>query len=564
MRNLKDSLNEMGDERFPALADVWGVKLTNLKPKEQVKAIQEALQDEEKIQSVWDKLDDSERGAMQLLASSDGSMTTLKFELMFGKIRKMGKGAVKRDKPHKQPESVAESLFYKGFVSEGFHQTDTGATGVIYIPSDWISQLPLHQTSYDNLDSEDFEPVEYDALPILEAVENIQQADTSLVDDLTTLLAYLQVNETQVEGNNFSDDDRHRLLQFMLTDGDIRLAFLLGVGASADLLTTSDGRAFPKRAEARRWLTANRSEQVKMLAEAWRASPHYRDLWHVPGLFPDDSGWAYDPVVGRQTILSMLGEFAPEEGWLPIDEFIDMVQDVEPDFQRPGSDYDSWYIRNESGDYLHGFESWDAVEGALLEFYLMGPLHWLGLVDTADDAVRLTAYGRAFFEMGEWVTVPDDTDPIVVNTDGTIQVSRRVNRFDRFQLARFTSWLNAGNAYTYKIDANGIQRGQEQGITDEHITAFLNRHLDNKPIPHTITQLLQTWKSGAKAEVTFERVMLLRTTSPELMNRIYDSPQLRRFLGGRLGPMACIIRAEQSQELQDALGEVGIQVEVYK
>ena len=41
-------------------------------------------------------------------------------------------------------------------------------------------------------------------------------------------------------------------------------------------------------------------------------------------------------------------------------------------------------------------------EGALLEFYLFGPMHWLGLVDVADDAARLTAYGRAALKLGPW------------------------------------------------------------------------------------------------------------------------------------------------------------------
>ena len=39
----------------------------------------------------------------------------------------------------------------------------------------------------------------------------------------------------------------------------------------------------------------------------------------------------------------------------------------------------SWYIRNDAGEYLSGFESWDAVEGSLIEFYIAGPMHWLGL-----------------------------------------------------------------------------------------------------------------------------------------------------------------------------------------
>ena len=62
------------------------------------------------------------------------------------------------------------------------------------------------------------------------------------------------------------------------------------------------------------------------------------------------------------------------------------------------------------GEYLSGFESWDAVEGSLIEFYIVGPMHWLGLVDVGDDVLRLTAYGRAFLKLGEWLEPGRATD----------------------------------------------------------------------------------------------------------------------------------------------------------
>src|SRR5690606_33938934 len=153
--------------------------------------------------------------------------------------------------------------------------------------------------------------------------------------------------------------------------------------------------ASTQRAEVRRWLSEPRASQVRLLAEAWRGSTAFRDLWHVPGLFPEGMP-NYDPTVARTAMMNFLSEIAPEQEWWALDEFIEVVKHTDADFQRPGGDYDSWYIRSEAGDYLRGFESWDAVEGALLEFYITGPMHWLGLADLADDAARLTAYGRAF------------------------------------------------------------------------------------------------------------------------------------------------------------------------
>ena len=68
----------------------------------------------------------------------------------------------------------------------------------------------------------------------------------------------------------------------------------------------------------------------------------------------------------------------PAGEWVSVADFIDAVKATDPDFQRPGGDYESWYIRDAgSGAYLTGFESWDRVEGELLRALLTGPARWL-------------------------------------------------------------------------------------------------------------------------------------------------------------------------------------------
>ncbi len=113
-----------------------------------------------------------------------------------------------------------------------------------------------------------------------------------------------------------------------------------------------------------------------------------------------------------------------------------------------------------------------------------------------------------------------------------------------------------------KLDALGIQRAAEQGINTGHIASFLSRALGDAPIPGPVARLLENWKAGPSAAVSLERLLVLRTTAPETLDRIYDTPALRRYLGARLGPMAVVVRADQWEALRSALGEQGIQVEV--
>lgn len=571
MPDLQASLNHYDDGMFPLLAQQWGVAIKNLKREDIIKALQSAMLQAERAELVWDSLNAEQRGALQSLLANKLNSPSKMFERLFGEIRKMGQAQIEREQPHKNPSSIAEALYYRGFINEGHQINKKGVSQtIIYIPDDLAAVLPVHKTAYAELDDLPLSadsPVDVvsAASPVAESdLEAIQQADSSIVDDLTTLLAYLRLNSAGVETDTLLPVDAEALKPFLLHPEDERLAFLLGIGMSADLISVQEGRAYPKRDNLQKWLAASRHEQVKLLVEAWLQSTQYVDLWQIPSLYADpDAGFPYDPRLGRVALVKFLKILIPHQEWWSLDEFIEAVQATEPDFQRPSGDYESWYIRNASGDYLHGFDSWEDIEGALLEFYLRCPLHWMGLTDVSSEAVRLTAYGRAFIGLIDWTFRPDTAELIEVQADGIMVASRHVSRADRFQVARFTTWGDNVPPYRYRLDAEGIQRAAGQGITTQHIATFIQRQLGGKPLPPAIARLLETWQGGSThSEVSFERVLVLRTTSSELLKRLYDEPALRRYLGAKLGDTACIIRAGQEEELKVALGEAGIKVDL--
>ncbi len=562
MRDLLATLNDYDPGMLPALAETWGIASKSLVDDAIIPQLHRAMLDPQSSEAAWDKLDDSARAALQLLVSSaQQRMKVGQFERFYGKIRKLGRAQIEKEQPHLQGQSIAETLYYRGFIGEGYDKVDDNLIGFFYVPPDLADALPLHKTSYEHIEVEDSPPVDLPSLPSIDDVQDISAADTSIVDDLTTLLAFTQANKVEMEDGGFSQQAIRALMPHVLHDSEIRLDFLLGLGISAALITSQDGKAYPRRNEVRAFLSATRAEQIRLLALAWLESQTYRDLWHIPGLFPDDSGWSYDPAGARDAVMSLFAELLPEQGWVSVNDLIDVIKDTEPDFQRPDGDYDSWYIRNAAGEFLNGFESWDAVEGSLIEFYVVGPMYWLGLVDIGEDVVRLTAYGRAFLDIQDWPLPPDQPYPIEIRNDGALLASRRVNRFERFQLARFARWERAGDPYVYRLDADSIQRATVQGINVQHIQAFLLRQLDGKAIPIPIVKLLRNWQDGAKTAVSFESHIILRTSNEEVLDKIFAMPAFRRHLGARLGPMSCIVREDQWQDLRDKLGENGIEVD---
>ena len=565
MPSILRTLREADPVLLPVLAQAWSVKPDFTDSSEVLNTISKAMTDPARAEAVWDSLDDRQRGALQTLIGIGSKMPETKFERLFGTIRLMGTAQIEREKPLHNPASPAEALYYRGLISKGFENAETGSRAIIFVPDELLRVLPTHKTSYDNLDEEEEEDGSHLEIETLTEVTNVRPADTSLVDDMTTLLAYLQLHNLVLDGHALSDSDGERLLPNLLSADRERMRFLMALAISADLIEIEAGRAFPKRAEARRWLASSRSEQVRGLAETWRDSDQYFDIMHVPGLHPEMEAGAmhqYSPVVARSAVMELMLHMLPQNDWFSLSDFIELVREDNADFQRPNGDFDSWYIRNDQGEYLTGLESWDAVEGALLEFYITGPLHWLGLVDLAEEAARFTAYGRAFLKRGTWPTPPETPEKIEVLPEGAILVSRKVSRIDRFQVARFASWVSAGNTYMYRLDAESIQRAAAQGINVGHIASFLTKSLGDTPLPQPVTRLLETWKAGAVATVTFERALIIRTTAPETMDVIMDTPATRRYLGSRLGPMAAIVRGDQWAALRDALGEMGIQVEM--
>lgn len=566
MKSLYQTLQDIDEAIVLTIAESWGLKgADRLKAEKRIDQLHDLMLDASTAEGIWDGLDDTQRQALQTLLGSGGKMSMPMFTRLFGEIRKMGRGQIEREQPHKTTESPAEALFYTGLIAEAFEMTNAGAQPVIYIPEDLKLVLPVHKTAYDDLETDIDVPEMIDSVEALDVsdVAAVRAADTSLVDDLTTLLAFLQLRAPELDGERLGPGSTRDLTPYLLVPDSARLAFLLLLAISADLVDVQEGRCYPRRADARRWLTASRAEQLQILVQAWAESGVYRELWHIAGLKPERGGTldAYDPTVAREAIVSNMRDLVPESDWWAVETFIQAVKENDPDFQRPGGDYDSWYIQDSSGEYVRGFESWDTVEGALIAFLIEGPLHWLGLVDLGEDAARLTAYGRATLGLIDWPLPNDPPDQLRIDTDNTLLVSRKISRIDRFQLARFTTWVALeGGVYRYKLDAKSIAKAEKQGINTGHIRSFLARTLDN--LPTSIDRLLENWRSGDAAGATLEQLTVLRTQSADVMNDILNTPELRRYLGGQLGPMAVIVRAGQADALGEALLEHGIQPDV--
>jgi len=550
MRTLEQHLVRCEPIRLEAIARLWEGEPPSGRHGEAAAALAEWMSDPARIASLWEALPPAEREALAGLLSAGGRMPWRSFTRRWGEVRTMGPARMERERPWEQPVSPAERLWYHGLVFRDLEEGPDGLIETAVVPEELRRHLPAPPPPTPRL-----ETVPPPPFPRL--------ADRALLDDGCTLLAYLQNHHVRPgpEGE-WPAQDEMGLLRQLRDPAQDRLAFLHHLAVRLGWVRTdAAGRLRPDPEPVTAWLQAPAFEQQAAMASAWRDDPTWNDLWHVPSLRPDETGsWRNDPLLARRAILGHLTACPPDE-WVPLEGFIAAVKEADPDFQRPDGDYSTWYIRDAStGEYLSGFECWEAVEGALIRYLLTGPMAWLGLVDLGAEreggpavAFRLSPAGAAFLGLAEPEPEPEPP-PLTVRPDLIVLVPAR-HRYVRFQLSRVADWVRTDDPYVYRLTASSLERARSQGISARRVREFLERESQGR-LPPSVGRALERWE-GRGRQVWLERGILLRVREEEMLRELMASPAIRRFIREAVGPTAALVSPADWPRLVRLLVERG-------
>ncbi len=530
------------------IAEVWGVDLQAPTQHEAAETLAAQLLHAELVVEMAQALPPEARLALEALRQAGGRLPLAQFTRQFGEVRAMGPAKRDREQPWRNQPTIAEMLWYRAFLARAF-LADRGQVPqeFVFIPDDLSAQLPPRPVPAPG-------PMALGE-PLAEAPASVPAAGAA-PDEVTTLLAYLQIATVKLEGATFLPRHREALSRFLrwpaALDLWVHLVTRLGLAEGTPL------RLEPTR--ARPYLEAERSAEALALATAWRDSKEWNDLLHVPGLIFEGGAWRNDPLATRQALLKLLADVPPNTWW-PREAWVQAVKRASPDFQRPAGDYDSWYIRDANTKaYLRGFEHWDQVEGALVRWLLQGPLHWLGLVDLAatGDAFCITDFGRAVVTGGT-ATLTAASATIEILGDSTLRAPAGVSRYDRFQVARVCNWVarEAEGGYSYRLSPASLARAAQQGIRVSHILAFLQKAVGEAALPPNVVGALHRWERAGR-EASIKETVVLSVKSAELLDTLLRTPNVRRYLGDKLGPTAVEVRRADMARLREALAELGI------
>lgn len=581
MKSLYQSLLDYEMTLLKAIAERRAVPLETSNKSDAVKLITEALLSPATMAIALADMSTAEMEALQFILDKGGQVEGPRFAREYGLIRPMGSARMARERPWQNPVNVAESLWYRGFIFKAFQLTDQGNLEMVYVPGDLLTLLqisplraapnpaPVHGPAATRANGID--------VPSMPPPDRILSGENRLQENIFSLLIHLQTIPVRV-GNNarVAPEDGQRLLKCLLPPllptftPEAELEFLLHLGRRAGLLVLRHGRLKPEPNPARAWLQASPSQQLLQLQNTWRADPTWNDLWHVPGLAPQPTGWENSTLLARSKILDYLYRAGSStESWLSLASFVEAIKRTEPDFQRPDGNYESWYIQDDAGNYLMGFANWDRIDGALIRYLVTHLLLLLNVVELGcgasspvPDAFRLTAPGKVFLT-GPQAPLPPDKPPLLLRVDSNFyaHVPARASLYDRFQLARFADLdRREQDRVIYHITRASVNRALRNGVTADQIAAFLARATNNQT-PLKVVETLRAWGSR-RATVILERATLLRVEREDITDELRRHPVLGPLLGEQLSPRVFLVPAKNVAEVRRLLTESGYLAEL--
>lgn len=534
MPDLTHRLQSLDLGFLEIVAELWGVELKAPDARGALSPLTRALLNPSLVIEIVDALPGDARQALDALILHAGWMPWARFTQKFGPLREVGPGKRDREKPYLDPISPTEILWYRALIGRDFLRRGGQLQECAYIPDDLLECLPPVKTEQPQPPGRPASPGE---------TAHIQLAADRVLDHACTLLAALRLGEPR------------RSPGVETWQPPFRVVYALLAGMK---LITSGEQPVPE--DARPFLEMSRGEALAWLVRGWHESTTFNELRLIPEL-TCEGAWHNDPVAARERLLAHLSEI-PEGRWWNIDAFIQAIYALEPDFQRPAGDFDTWLIRDaHSGDPLNGIQHWARVDGALIRYLVTGPLHWLGMVDLAapaqgerPTAFRFSAWSERLL-LGQPITELDQEDqPLVALSDGTLTAGTHTPRLARYQASRFCSWVaETATLYTYNLNPASLSVAAAQGLKISHLETLLNKYGEAPP-PSLIAALRQWDQKGG--QVRIHPAVVLRVEDPRILQALRESPA-GRFLGDPLGPTTVILNPGAEEKISAALARLG-------
>ncbi|MFP3897372.1 MAG: helicase-associated domain-containing protein [Anaerolineales bacterium] len=559
MKDLYRCLDEYTPTMLHAISDPWQIPLAKDEPRQMAVCLAETMQTSPMLKPLVEGLSSEADEALVHLLRQGGSSPSRRLSARYGNIRRFGPLRMERERPWLRPDNALEELFYRGLLYRAYGNVDDRYGEILFIPQELL--VRLYTLKGDELE------VKAQAVPTPEQVEGDGSA---IMEDLLAILVHMRREQPPVPPRG--QDPLTTLEEMNLPPRLLgaltphRPRFLWHLIWKLDLALEVDGLLQPSLC-AREWLQLSDIQRMQGLYEAWRDDAEWNELCLVPSLRCAEVDQPGALASARHTLLRALNEHAPNT-WFSLDAFVDILDRHYPHYLRSDADLEGWDVRDaETNEILHGFESWDRVEGALARYMISTSLRWLGVVEVGHPqesrqptAVSITPLGRRLLSGQETAQERERgsaPSPLAtMNDDLTVKITCQNTLYERYQLERFAEWQRQEDRAFYRITEESLYKGLNTDIKVEQIIRFLQR-ITEDGVPSRVMQRIRDW--GARfGRASIREVVLFQTVDEETMDRLQAHPEIGKLLGQMISPTACLLGKERVPELVQQLKALGI------
>jgi hypothetical protein len=534
MLNIVSLLNGQDLGFLKIVANAWGIEIKAPDAYTARSQLAMEMKNPEIIKEIYEVFPENVRQAFDTLLDNQGKIPWAKFARDFGEIQVMGSARRDRERPDLIPATPTEYLWYRAFIGRAFFNTETEPQEFAYIPEEIFSCLEPAYIQKKQIPGRSATSKE---------TQSIIPASDRILDEICTLLAALR--------NGFSTDILYeycdipvKFLKYLLID--------LKLISEKGILDTEQVRIF---------LETSREKSLLMLVNHWIGNNQLNEMDFMPDLIIEGVLDRNHHNV-RQFLLDQIS-LVPTGQWWNLESFVFYIYQINPDFQRPAGNYDTWYIKKaETGEYLRGFDHWDTIDGAYIRFMLTGPFFWLGLVDLAwsDNDNKIQA-----FKCSQWCAdllsnhPPEGIKPeevkLMIDSYGKIVIPLRFSRTIRYQISRFCVWNGkTKDGYAFQISPVSLQRAKDHGLKISHFLKIVQSVLPH-PFPPKLKSALENWEHhGTLAH--FTQAILLHVADPEAINLLHNT-SVKKFIQAVLNPNTVAVLPSGVEQVRKTLIEMG-------
>jgi hypothetical protein len=515
------------------VAGFWQLDLQGEEPHTWAEQISAAMRDPAIRADVMEELSPQALAAFEDLVSRQGNRTWMEFAREFGEIREMGAGKRDRERPHENPASISEMLYYRGLIAKVFLPENETLREYACLPSELLPGSIAQESAH---------PPPLGKPAGQEALQSLAPASDRVLDHCTVLLAAIRCGMDPAMLAN--------------RDWSQQIPFLKELLRRAGILKT-DGTV--QADAARSFLEQPRPKALSGLVSSWLASRDLFELQLIPGIMVETPA-ALNAVEFRKKILSLIAS-CPKSSWWSMDAFLASMRSYQPDILREGGDYDRWFVRDTGQKELRGFEHWLEVEGGWIRLVL-SILNWLGLADlgfeqtgSAAGAFRLPADFDALLKGQALFPSAAETGKLPVTSTGQVLVPFSAPRVVHYQVARYSEWgAEDARGFRFRVTAASLTSAGQKGLKAGQLLALLQAH-SLSAFPPALLKSLEDWQRlGSQARL--ERHILLKVDRVEILDQLLAS-QAAAWLGERLNPLTVVVKPGRDRQVLDQLARLG-------